>query len=67
MNTIREGILTAVNRGDDHTLRQVCLMLLLGDGQRTVRDLAAEMNVPKPVITRAVDRLVTDNYVTRVN
>ncbi len=45
--------------GPDLTARQLALLLTvyLGGGPHTVRGLAAELNVSKPAITRALDRL----------
>jgi DNA-binding MarR family transcriptional regulator len=44
---------------DDLTQRQMAVLLTvyLIDGPHTVRGLAAELNVSKPAITRALDRL----------
>jgi DNA-binding MarR family transcriptional regulator len=45
--------------GPDLTARQlgVFLTVYLGEGPHTVRGLAAQLNVSKPAITRALDRL----------
>src|SRR3978361_1880736 len=57
---LRQTILAMVRRDDvDLTSRQlgVFLTVYLTAGPHTVRGLAAELNVSKPAITRALDRL----------
>jgi len=57
---LRETIVALVQRdGADLSARQlgVFLTCYLRDGGHTVRGLAAELNVSKPAITRALDRL----------
>jgi DNA-binding MarR family transcriptional regulator len=57
---LRETIVSLVRRdGPDLSARQlgVFLTCYLRDGGHTVRGLAAELNVSKPAITRALDRL----------
>lgn len=57
---LRETIVALVRRdGADLSARQlgVFLTCYLRDGPHTVRGLAAELNVSKPAITRALDRL----------
>jgi len=57
---LRETIVALVRRdGPDLSARQlgVFLTCYLRDGGHTVRGLAAELNVSKPAITRALDRL----------
>ena len=57
---LRGTILALVRRDDvDLTSRQlgVFLTVYLTAGPHTVRGLAAELNVSKPAITRALDRL----------
>ena len=56
----RDTIVALVRRdGPDLSSRQlgVILTCYLQDGGHTVRGLAAELNVSKPAITRALDRL----------
>lgn len=65
VRSLREAMLRIVRGGDDHTGRQITLMLCLYESDRTVRELADMMNVIKPVITRGVDRLVLDLYAER--
>lgn len=58
--TLRDTIVSLVRRdGPDLSARQlgVFLTCYLQDGAHTVRGLAAELNVSKPAITRALDRL----------
>jgi len=57
---MRDTIVALVRRdGPDLSARQlgVFLTCYLQDGPHTVRGLAAELNVSKPAITRALDRL----------
>lgn len=57
---LRDTIVSLVRRdGADLSARQlgVFLTCYLNDGGHTVRGLAAELNVSKPAITRALDRL----------
>ena len=57
---LRDTIVSLVRRdGPDLSARQlgVFLTVYLGEGPHTVRGLAAELNVSKPAITRALDRL----------
>ncbi len=60
VNVLRETIVSLVRRdGPDLSARQlgVFLTCYLQDGAHTVRGLAADLNVSKPAITRALDRL----------
>src|SRR5580698_3135369 len=60
VSILRETIVALVRRdGPDLSARQlgVFLTCYLMDGGHTVRGLAAELNVSKPAITRALDRL----------
>jgi DNA-binding MarR family transcriptional regulator len=57
---LRETVVALVRRdGPDLSARQlgVFLTCYLNDGGHTVRGLAADLNVSKPAITRALDRL----------
>src|SRR6202044_2212322 len=57
---LRETVVALVRRdGTDLSARQlgVFLTCYLNDGGHTVRGLAADLNVSKPAITRALDRL----------
>ena len=57
---LRETVAALVRRdGPDLSARQLSVLLTcyLHDGGHTVRGLAAELNVSKPAITRALDRL----------
>lgn len=51
----------------DLTNRQMALMMLVhrSDGPHTVRGLAEQLNVSKPVITRALNKLGTLDFVRR--
>ncbi len=60
IRVLQETIVTLVRRdGADLSSRQLGVMLIsyLTDGPHTVRGLAAKLNVSKPAITRALDRL----------
>ena len=60
VSILRDTIVAMVRRdGADLSARQlgVFLTCYLRDGGHTVRGLAAELNVSKPAITRALDRL----------
>jgi DNA-binding MarR family transcriptional regulator len=61
-------LIRAVRNGDDHTTRQLAMMLCLREKGKTatVRSLAAELNVIRPVVSRGIDRLVEDRYVERL-
>ncbi len=57
---LRDTVVALVRRdGPDLSARQlgVLLTVYLNDGPHTVRGLAAQLNVSKPAITRALDRL----------
>ncbi len=57
---LRDTVVALVRRdGPDLSARQlgVFLTCYLNDGGHTVRGLAADLNVSKPAITRALDRL----------
>jgi DNA-binding MarR family transcriptional regulator len=60
LKLLRETITVLVRRdARDLSTRQLCVFLIcyLDDGAHTIRGLAAVLNVPKPSITRAVDKL----------
>ncbi len=60
MHVLRETIVSLVRRkGADLSARQLGVLLTcyLHEGNHTVRGLAAALNVSKPAITRALDRL----------
>jgi DNA-binding MarR family transcriptional regulator len=60
ISLLRETIVSLVRRdGVDLSARQlgVFLTCYLQDGGHTVRGLAANLNISKPAITRALDRL----------
>lgn len=57
---LRDTVVSLVRRdGPDLSARQlgVFLTVYLAEGPHTVRGLAADLNVSKPAITRALDRL----------
>lgn len=69
INTLRDTIVSMVRRdGPDLSARQlgVYLTCYLQEGPHTVRGLAADLNVSKPAITRALDRLEDLRLVKRV-
>jgi DNA-binding MarR family transcriptional regulator len=60
VSILRDTVVALVRReGQDLSARQlgVFLTCYLNDGAHTVRGLAADLNVSKPAITRARDRL----------
>jgi DNA-binding MarR family transcriptional regulator len=60
LHVLRETILSTVRRdGADLSARQLAVLLTayLTEGPHTVRGLAAALNIAKPAITRALDRL----------
>lgn len=64
----RDTVVALVRRdGPDLSARQlgVFLTCYLQDGNHTVRGLAAELNVSKPAITRALDRLSELDFARR--
>jgi DNA-binding MarR family transcriptional regulator len=68
IHELRAVLLKVVRDGDDHTARQLALMLCLHDsGSKTIRALAEELNVIRPVVCRGVDRLVDDHYAERLD
>ena len=65
---LRDTIVSLVRRdGVDLSARQlgVFLTCYLNEGGHTVRGLAHELNVSKPAITRALDRLTELDFVRR--
>jgi DNA-binding MarR family transcriptional regulator len=65
---LRDTIVSLVRRdGVDLSARQlgVFLTCYLNDGGHTVRGLAQDLNVSKPAITRALDRLTELDFVRR--
>src|SRR6201988_2735274 len=67
-DVLRQTIVALVRRdGPDLTARQlgVFLTCYLDDEAQTVRGLAAKLNVAKPAITRALDRLSEFDLVRR--
>ena len=68
VDVLRKTIVALVRRdGPDLTARQlgVFLTCYLEDESQTVRGLAAKLNVAKPAITRALDRLSEFELVRR--
>ena len=68
IDVLRQTIVALVRReGPDLTARQlgVFLTCYLDDEAQTVRGLASKLNVSKPVITRALDRLSEFDLVRR--
>jgi len=65
---LRETTVSLVRRdGPDLTARQlgVFLTVYLGEGPHTVRGLGLALNVAKPAITRALDRLGEFDFIGR--
>ncbi|MBR0651375.1 MarR family transcriptional regulator [Roseomonas terrae] len=61
MNQVHESLLQAVREGMDLNVRQIVVLLELAaaKGPLSVRGLAHHLQVSKPAITRAIDRLET--------
>lgn len=61
--------LVKIVRSERHDLTErqfaVLLIVYLDDPPHTVRGLAARLNISKPAITRALDRLADFNYIRR--
>lgn len=53
----------------DLTNRQMAVLLVvsLDESQHTIRGLASRLNIAKPAVTRAIDRLSELDYVKRVD
>lgn len=65
---LRDTVVALVRRdGVDLSARQLGVLLTcyLKEGAHTVRGLAADLNVSKPAITRALDRLSELDYARR--
>jgi DNA-binding MarR family transcriptional regulator len=68
IDVLRHTVVALVRRdGPDLTARQLSVFLTcyLEDEAQTVRGLAAKLNVSKPAITRALDRLTEFDLVRR--
>jgi DNA-binding MarR family transcriptional regulator len=60
-----ETLLRLVRKGHDFTDRQKCVLFAVKDEPQTVRGMAAHLNISKPAITRATNRLVAEGLVQR--
>jgi DNA-binding MarR family transcriptional regulator len=68
LNVWRKVLVTSVrSKGPDLSARQMALMLTvyLEEGPHTVRGLASYLNISKPAISRALDRLGELDFVKR--
>lgn len=68
LDVLRDTTVAMVRRdGPDLTARQLSIFLTtyLHDREHTVRGLAAELNVSKPAVTRALDRLESTDLTRR--
>lgn len=63
--TFNKTLLRLVRKGFDFTDRQKCVLFAVKKTPQTVRGMAVDLNVSKPAITRAVDRLAAEGYVGR--
>ena len=62
---IHDKLLTLVRNGTDATVRQLAVLGECLEKPQTVRDLAEKLNVAKPAITRAADRLEEWEFLAR--
>jgi DNA-binding MarR family transcriptional regulator len=65
VSALHETLLRIVRKGYDLTDRQKCVLYAVQSKARTVRDMAGELSVSKPAISRAVDRLTDEGYTDR--
>lgn len=65
MASFHETLLRLVRKGHDFTDRQKCVLFTVKDEAQTVRGMAAHLNISKPAITRATNRLVAEGLVLR--
>ncbi len=68
LEVLRDTMIATVRReGPDLSARQLSAMLIcyLEEGPHTVRGLAARLEVSKPAITRALDRLAELGFARR--
>jgi len=49
----------------DLTNRQTAMLFMVAAGRQTIRGMAAELRLPKPSVTRAIDALVSLGLVQR--
>jgi DNA-binding MarR family transcriptional regulator len=69
LNVFRETICCAVKQsGRDLTLRQIAVLLVCKSSlmPKTVRGLARHLQISKPAVTRAVDRLEGEGLLSRL-
>lgn len=63
---VESAIFSLVRSGHDYTVRQLAILYVCSYGQPvTVRALAEQLNIAKPAVTRAVDKLVKRHMVAR--
>ena len=65
MSDLHQSLLRLVRSGNDLSARQLCVLFSCRTVPRTVRHLADELNVAKPSITRAADKLADAGYSRR--
>lgn len=65
MSSLHTSLLRLARGGNDLTVRQLCVLLECRGAPRTVRSLAESINISKPAITRAVDKLQELGYLER--
>jgi DNA-binding MarR family transcriptional regulator len=63
--TFNNTLLRLVRKGYDFTDRQKCVLFAVKKKPQTVRGMAEDLNISKPAVTRAVDRLEHEGYVGR--
>lgn len=67
MIDLEQGILRIVRNGSDLTSRQLAVLFSCREEPRTVRWLAANLNISKPGISRAADKLGRLKFTVRKN
>lgn len=58
-------LLRIVHNGVDLTPRQLCVLWNCNERSQTVRELAERLNISKPAISRAADRLEESGFIER--
>lgn len=65
VSPIHDRLKGLVRTGTDVTVRQLVVLMECRETKRTVRELALNMGIAKPAISRAADRLTNWKYLVR--